>query len=172
MSIFGKMDPKLERKVFIFTTLLVIAMFVTMALYVYAGEQQRLPTREFGSVNVRKSLGVNGITFNSSSVSTLIDEEIMVISDTTNIYNADTGTSNITVYLPTVTQLSSLKQFKIGRGFSVYLINDNANTVTVDVDPNDSSRLSILNTPVARGNGVTEIIIRRTSDQNYQAILV
>lgn len=173
MSIFGKMDPELERKVFIFTTLLVIAMFVTVALYVYAGKQQNLPTRELGTVNVRKGLGVDGIMFNSSSVTVLGNGDTMLLSDTTNIYNADTSTSNITVFLPTIDQLESLKQFKTGRGFSVYLVNDNDNTVTLSIDPDDQSRFTFLNDSVIiRPKGSTEIIIRKTGDLSYQAVIV
>ena len=174
MSIFGKNNPDLERKVFIFTNLLVIAIFVTVALYVYAGKQQHLPTRELGTVNVRKGLGVDGIMFNSSSVSTLSNGEIMTLSETTNIYNADTSTGSISVFLPTVDQLTSLKQFKVGRGFSIYLVNDSTtNSVTLNIDPDDQSRFNILNdSTTARTNGTTEIIIRRTSDTNYQAVIV
>lgn len=174
MSIFGKMDPELERKVFIFTTLLVIAMFVTVALYVYAGKQQNLPARELGTVNIRKGLAVDGIMFNNSSVKTLSNGDTMTLTETTNIYNADTSGGSISVFLPTVDQLSSLKQFNVGRGFSIYLVNDHAtNTVTVAIDPGDQSRFTFLNdSTLARTNGTTEIIIRRTSNTNYQAVIV
>lgn len=174
MSIFGKNNPVLERKVFIFTTLLVIAMFITVALYVYAGKQQNLPARELGTVNVRKGLAVDGFVFNNSSVTPLGNGDTMTLSETTHIYNADTSTSSITVYLPTVDQLSSLKQFKAGRGFSVYVVNDSTiNTVTLAIDPDDQSRFTFLNdSTLARNNGTTEIIIRRTSDTNYQAVIV
>jgi len=166
------MDKKLERKVFIFTILLVIGMFVTMALYVYAGKQQNLPTRELGAVNVKKTLGVNGKFYQQTDIIPIVGGETMVSFDGGGkIYTIDPG-SNTSITLPRVSVLDGLKSFNPGRMVEFYLVNESgSNTVTLAIDSDDQTRMSFVYTPTARGQGVTSIMIRKTSGNDYQVIV-
>jgi hypothetical protein len=168
---FDNIDKKLEKKVFIFTVLLVLAMFVTIALYVYAGKQQNLPTRELGAVNIKKTLGVNGKIYQQTDMIPVLEDGTMGSFDGGSKIYSISPFGNTTVYLPRVSSLDSLSNFSSGKTVTFYMVNESTNTVTLDINPDDQNRMSFYYTPTARTKGLTTIIIRKTNDNKYQVIV-
>ncbi len=169
---FEDIDKKIEKKVFVFTILLVLAMFVTIAIYVYAGKQQNLPTRELGSVNIRKTLGINGKFYQQTDIIPLSENGTMDLFDNGGliIYSINPS-GNTSVFLPRVSSLDSLLNFNIGKSITFYLINESTNTVTLDIVPDDQNRVSFYYTLSARSKGLTTIIIRKMTNNDYKVIV-
>lgn len=168
----GFFDQDIEWKVSIFTTLLVIAMFVTVAIYIYAGDQQNLPTRNFGAVDIKKTLKIGQQTFNKSDVVTLSDGETIGPVDGTNkIFVIEPSGGGETLVLPSGNTLDDINQLTSGYTLK-FLVLNNSSTQSVTVT-SDDSRVTFLN-----GNSVTiaaatsrEILIRKLADDNYQVIM-
>ena len=168
----GFFDQDIEWKVSIFTTLLVIAMFVTVAIYVYAGDQQNLPTRNFGAVDIRKTLKVGQQTFNKSDVRSLTDgETIGPIDGTNKIFIIEPSGAGETLVLPSGATLDEIDQLSAGYTLR-FLVLNNSTTQSVTVTSGDS-RVTFLN-----GNSVAvaastsrEVIIRKLVDDDYQVIM-
>lgn len=158
----------IEKRVSIFTTLLVIAMFVTVAIYIYAGKQQNLPTRNVGSMHVRKNLQVDGQTFQKTDVKHLVDgdriglEKIIVFDPT--------GASE-SILLPSSSTLDNLKELTAGYSVNFYVMNISATqTFTVTTD---DSRIVFKNTSQTIGTKTSrEVIIKRDSDGDYTVFMI
>ena len=165
-----------ERQVFIFTALLVIAMFVTVAIYVYAGKQQNLPTREFSTVNVKKSLGVREKFYQQTEIIQVTDEDTMTsFEGGMKIYSIN-PTASFVVYLPRVSVLDDLKNFKQGRALEFYLLNESSvNNVVLTVHDDDTNRMSFIYGPPSdhtiTSQGLKTIIIRKNTSDVYQVIV-
>jgi hypothetical protein len=164
----------LEHRISLFTTLLVIAMFVTVALYVYAGKQQNLPTRSFGAVNTKKTLNVGGQTYQKTEIITLSDggtlEPVTGVSKIFTIEN-NAGTSN--VFLPSSETLDTINELRGGYTVSFPIANNSASqTVTINVASGDT-RMTIVNnnaTSIA-ANTSRSVLIRKKMDDDYQTIV-
>jgi len=166
----GFFDQEIEWKVSLFTTLLVIAMFVTVAIYVYAGDQQNLPTRKYGNVDIRKNLKIGQQTFQKSDVVSLSDGDIISPVDGSNkIYIVQDGE---TLILPSAGTLDNIKQFSSGYTLSFSVVN-NSSTNTLTISNNDS-RITFLNGNYKEISPDTsrDILIRKLSSGDYQVVFL
>ncbi len=93
----------------LFMYCLLIATFVTVAIYVYAGEQQDLEKRKFGNVHVQKNLQVDG-TNRQNLTWTKLDSPATVTLDLdpnkTTFYEIGGSSSVTTVNLPAAGDLA------------------------------------------------------------------
>ena len=164
-------NQDIEWKVSIFTTLLVIAIFVTVAIYVYAGAQQNLPTRNFSSVDIRNSLKVGQKTFKKREVYNLEDGDTIspIVDGSDKIFMIESGK---TIILPPADTFDKIPELSPGYTTRFHILN-NSSTQTVTLVSNDPL-VTFLN-----GNSVTippatsrKVMIRKTTEHTYQAILV
>lgn len=97
-----------------FVFLTVIALLVTVSVYVYGGAQSALPMRSFGDVKVNKNLQVNGTT--TTRVETFIifnpaEVDLTFSKDTQRYYTVGSSGSGVTttqVNIPSASSIISL----------------------------------------------------------------
>ena len=169
----GFLEQDIEWKVSIFTALLVIAIFVTMAIYVYAGGQQNLPTRKFGDVDIRKTLRVGQQTFNKSDVIVLYNGDIIgPVDGSSKIFIIEPIEGLETLVLPSATALEELKNFLDGYTLR-FLILNNSKSQSVKITSSDPQVIFLNgNYDSVEASTSSEVIIRKINRGEYQVIMV
>lgn len=102
-----------------FVFLTVIALLVTVSIYVYGGAQSALPMRSFGDVKVNKNLQVNGTTTTMVETFTLLNPaevDLTFSKDTQRYYTVGSNGSGVTttqVNVPSASSIVSLFPYDV-----------------------------------------------------------
>ncbi len=120
---------------------LLIALFVTVCIYTYAGEQQNLGTRKFSSIDVRGTQQGRVETVNVDD-----DTTIDLNPNRTARYTVTDGVTMVT--LPTAGVLAQHFNGKVGRTINFgYLYNENATVATMAHASSGGIRYDAISTP-------------------------